>query len=773
MTRDAATFGTRFLTASPAERVALHAAEGDRHAFTDYDRVLSDLFERAIRGTEILDLTLATRRTENDVITLKLPDEERAVLAGVLSAEAQQGRGGWYVPEADKPLVGMVEFPRWAGAEPRFAISAADAQRAVVKLNTADAIVVWAALAPVMELLYLPLKLRSGYWLGDRRPDQMEKDWATVDAAYAALGIDAAPLATFKDGRRWATLTIDEVIATRQALLEAWKSAPAEVGERALVLLISRLVERYYAKAKNGMAQRTKVMNKGLERALTGAFGGDWLAFVRYLGERVHPAEQIATAVEPTSLLVSGRARAAQAAASTGVPVEEIERVLAAYWGGHDDSPVEQRARVIREWWQAFDDLQARQAPGMPSLWGLIGDRFEDSGQNFDDGRYTRHGYRLLPAEINDQISALWGTAVLPRWPRSLVTEPYPQASFAETLGAGIEFWHGVALTCWFICEGPYSRTDIGGMPNYYDRQIKALNDMGCPIDYAMFAELREAEKKLTERPPPAGDTTEYDAANGMSFSITISTGPTKKDGFQHLRDVVTRHRRAWAEEHLERYLQTRWEQDLRGVGDAYHRHVADKGKPPTLNQFAKLAAQASNHWFGGDLAQLSNALGLPAPDTPTYKRLLPADRPAFIARVREVLGGQRWDDSREEIDGDERERLLRLSELAEHAPAVIQSWEATGEPPPLKGSSWARFRLETAFGPDTEAGWQKYLKAVEVALREPTVPAQATQRPAAAPPPPSGQPSPPPPPAPPVEAPRQPQRQQRGVRGLLSRLRG
>ena len=775
MSTDLATFGARFAAATPADRPALHAAEGDREAFADYDRVLGNLFDRAIRGAQILDLTLATRRTESDVIALKLADEDRAVLAAVLAPEAQQARGGWYVPEADKPLVGMVEFARWGDAEPRFSISAADAQRAAVRLDTPDAIVVWAALEPVMELLYLPLKLRSGYWLGDRRPDQMEKDWATVDTAYAALGIDIDPLATFKDGRGWATLSIGQVIAARQALLHAWKAAPPDLGERAIVLLISRLVERYYTKAKDGMAQRTKVMNKGLERALTGAFGGDWLALVRYLGEQVHPAEQIATAVEPTSLLVSGRDRAAQAAASTGVPIEEIERVLAAYWGGQDDSPVEQRARIMRDWWRAFDGLHAGQAPGKPSLWGLLGDRFEDTGQNFDDGRHTRQGYRLLQAEINARIEELWGTAVLPRWPQALVTEPYPQAAFADTLGAGVDFWHGVALTCWFICEGPYGRTDIGGMPNYYDRQIKALDDLGCPIDYAMFADLREAEKKLTDRPLPAGDTTEYDVGNGLSFSITVSMGPTKKDGFEHLRDVVTRYRRAWAEQYFEHYLAGRWEQDLRGVGDAYHRHVADKGKPPTLKQFAKVAEQAANHWFGGDLAQLLNALGLPAPDAPTYHRLLPADPPAFVARVRELLGGQRWEDSPEEMDGDERERRLRLSELAERAPEAVQVWEATGEPPPLKGASWARYRLETAFGADTEAGWQKYLEAVESALRQSTVTPQIASRSAAAPAQPPAAPSAPTTPPSPLAAPGEaldPEPRQRGVRGLLSRLR-
>ena len=773
MSTDIQTFGARLAAMPAAERFSLHAAEGDREEFADYDRVVAGLFDRVLRGKPIVDLEPANRRTESDVVTLKISDDEREVVASVLEPKAQQARGSWYVPDADKPLIGMVEFARWAASEPRFSISAADAQRAAVRLDTPDAVAIWGALEPVMEMVYLPLKLRSGYWLGDRRPEQMEKDWATVDATYEALAIDTGPLGVFKDGRRWASLSIEEVIAARQALLEAWESAPTDVGERAIIPLISSLVDRYYQKARDGKARRIRVMNKGLERALSGTFGGDWLAFVRYLGEEVHPAEQIATVVEPTSLLDSGRDRAARAAEATGVPVEEIERMLAAYWGGQEDSPVEQRAQVMRNWWHAFDALHARQAPGMPSLWGLVGDRFEDTGQNFDDGRYTRRGYRMLPPELNARIEELWGTAVLPRWPEALVSEPYPHASFAETLGAGIAFWHEVALTCWFICEGPYSRTDIGDMPSYYDRQIKALEEFN-PIDHAMFADLREGEKRLTERPASEGDTTEHDVGGGLGISVTISMGPTKKNGFEHLRDVVTRYRRAWADEHLARYLRGRWERDLRAVGDRYHRHVADKGKPPTPKQFAKLAEQAANHWFGGDLAHVASSLGLAAPDPQHRRRLLPADRAAFVARVRNLLGGQRWEDSPEDMDRDERERLLRLSELAEHAPAAVQVWEATGEKPPLKGASGARYRLETAFGPDIEAGWEQFLDAVEQALRGPPSPPAVSALGQAA----AGDgslPSAVPPAASPAASgsdPSKPPARERGVRGFLSRLR-
>jgi hypothetical protein len=66
-----------------------------------------------------------------------------------------------------------------------------------------------------------------------------------------------------------------------------------------------------------------------------------------------------------------------------------------------------------------------------------------------------------------------------------------------------------------------------------------------------------------------------------------------------------------------------------------YNRHVADKGKPPTVKQFAALANDAADHWFGGDLTGVYGALGLRSPlSPPTYTRLLPMDSRAFSSRA-------------------------------------------------------------------------------------------------------------------------------------------
>ena len=66
-------------------------------------------------------------------------------------------------------------------------------------------------------------------------------------------------------------------------------------------------------------------------------------------------------------------------------------------------------------------------------------------------------------------------------------------------------------------------------MPNYYEAEIKQLEEMGCPIDFELFAELREAEKKLTPRPEAGETVDETDLGGGLSVSISIRMGPDEE----------------------------------------------------------------------------------------------------------------------------------------------------------------------------------------------------------------------------------------------------
>src|SRR5262249_8830170 len=161
------------------------------------------------------------------------------------------------------------------------------------------------------------------------------------------------------------------------------------------------------------------------------------------------------------------------------LPVEEVRRMLGTYWGNQQiRSPVEQRVDALRQFWHAFDEIHARQRSGMRPLWGLV----EDTGlvlqEEVTQSRPYQPGlYReLLSAALLSQIAQLWGTVMLPQWPHRIVSEPGPHRKMAETFGPALRFWHGCALTAWFLCEGPSSRTDLAGLATYYRRELAELN---------------------------------------------------------------------------------------------------------------------------------------------------------------------------------------------------------------------------------------------------------------------------------------------------------
>jgi hypothetical protein len=84
-----------------------------------------------------------------------------------------------------------------------------------------------------------------------------------------------------------------------------------------------------------------------------------------------------------------------------------------------------------------------------------------------------------------------------PREPARIVTEPFPHVRLADAFGPALRFWHGCALTAWFLCEGPSSRTDMAGLKDYHRRDLAELEDLGTPVDRDTFAELVAAERRL------------------------------------------------------------------------------------------------------------------------------------------------------------------------------------------------------------------------------------------------------------------------------------
>lgn len=208
-------------------------------------------------------------------------------------------------------------------------------------------------------------------------------------------------------------------------------------------------------------------------------------------------------------------------------------------------------------------------------------------------------------------------------------------------------------------------------------------------------------------------------------MSMTLGS---RRGGFEKMRDVITHYRSAWSTRHLERYLHDRWERELKGVAEASNRWIHDKGRPPTLKQFAKIAAPAANHWFGGDLTGLYSAIGEKSPERQTRARLIPEDRLAFAQSVYIALGGRRFErqtlvSSRDEAQAQskEQQRLHSLTQLANLGLDYLQLQEALGRQPELKDFGESRFKsYGQALDDDIGSAWTKYADAIRAAMRSP-----------------------------------------------------
>lgn len=167
------------------------------------------------------------------------------------------------------------------------------------------------------------------------------------------------------------------------------------------------------------------------------------------------------------------------------------------------------------------------------------------------------------------EVDRLWERVTLPRYPERLVGNPHPHQLMAAAVGPAAELWHGVTLTAWYECEGPYSRSSLSFISRKYGPQLAALYAAGTPVDPTLFKQLLAAEALLgpEEERHLSRHESQVDTDIG-TFTMTTSYGSwIRRDGFEHLRDIVTR-----------------------------------------------LAAQAANHWCGSDLGALYTAIGEPAP---------------------------------------------------------------------------------------------------------------------------------------------------------------
>ncbi|MDX3213955.1 TerD family protein [Streptomyces sp. ME02-6991-2B] len=708
--RNAEQFWWRPVPQLPAvDALVLEVAAGADKRFADVDALAGRVLQAALQGEITAAVTPGPAGIkDSDTLTVPgLSEQERAFVEQTYAASAQQERGAWYLPERAVIKAGAVNLPGLVRRRPGHAVTLAGDDAARLRLaGQADAVLLWALLIPLFETLVEPIRLRAAGPEGT--PAEQQALWAGIEARYEALGVDAdAALARFRFGGGWGRLDRAGQQEARIRLLDVLAQMdPVALAARHRMLCLQAMVSAFAKKAKDGTPLARKVLTRALQPVLSAYFGGDWLSALDYLQAPPNPAEEIITTLPEPRLYVGVSAQAASVAAEQGLPVDEVHAMLAAFLGQPTSlSPVEERVTALQRWWRAFDEVHTRQAPGMRPLWGLV-----DEGTVMSvnaQGPIPRLYRDVLPGEVTAEVDRLWEAVTLPRWPKNIVTQPHPHKLMAQAFGPAAEFWHGVALTAWYLCEGPYSRTSVEGLPDYYHRQLAALSALATPIDQTLFKDLQAAEHLLGPEQPiyetDDGTTTEDDQ---FTFTIRNSIG-TRRDGFHHLRDIITRHRRAWAETHLDSYLDSRWRTALHDVARTFHRTVATKGKPPTLVQFAKFGSEAANHWCGGDLSALYTALGERCPASQQRVRLLPGDAYAFAQTVFTGLGGQPIEYDTAAHQPDLYHRLWAVFRLTAESLRYVQLHEALGEPPTAQ--QFGAHRLTWPWDGGEEEGWPAY----------------------------------------------------------------
>lgn len=716
-------FGQQFLSgATPAQALELEKSHSRNEKFIVLDNLISEFAARSLRGERIV--SMSDDEIRGGTIRIhNLSSDQSEFIRENFDFARQRERGNWTLPEKTNIDVGWLNLTNYFGDFSYFPLNAAGSEACRVELQKSpEAVFLWSVFSPFMEKFLYPINLRSSL-VGAYDLEELKSIWEDLDEFYSGIGITGVEeMNVFRFRGGWSKLT------TRAAQLEAKQKLLAGLSTKITPLTgtlyrlyaVRSLIEQYYKKAKaDGIVKRKQVVTKAFQPYLSGYFGGDWLSLVEYLGERPHPDEQIVTALPKPQIYAGGAAKAKEIAQQQGIPADEMAKIAAALWQKPSGaSPIEERTACLKKYWEVFDQLHARQKSGMKSLWGLIDEAGRIDFETPRDDIYHPGLYlELLPADLILDIETLWATTMLNKYPESIVSEPFPHFVMANVLGPALSFWQNCALTAWFLCEGPYSRTDMEGLEHHQRYNLAKLEDMSAPIDKALFADLIEAEKKLG----PEESIDKEKQIDTLDFGITISmsvSGGSRRAGFEKLRDIITRHRRAWTQKYFEQYLKQLWESEISQAANAFFLKMSEKsGKPPTVKQFVSTASSPTKNWFGGDISLLYTAIGERIPFTPQKRFLMPKDKISFVKNVAKFLPSKDFNYFGQQA-GEENQKQY-VEELAMKALSFIQLYEAIGEMPSLKDFS-TKFKYHSpVLHEDENQAWEIYTAVIKKALQE------------------------------------------------------
>ncbi|GGT65386.1 stress protein [Actinomadura citrea] len=688
---------------------------GRRERFDDMDHCAARLLEAALAGQRVINLVEDDADPKRYALVTAAPIDSvrRAALQKNMTLSAQQANGAWFLPEVVPLKSWTVNLSAHLRNQPAHALTLAADDSARVRLaSSPDAMLTWTLLVPLFDQLLRPITERATASV--RTPEEHRTVWLEIIHSYQRLGINAGSvLWAFAYRGGWSGLDRAGHARARIALLDTIVDHDLLSIVRAFRAdRIRALIDKTVQKARRGTPLARHVLTKPMEPVLSAYFAGSWLEFLNYLELPPNPNEELMAALPKPTFFVGGAAKAGNAAAEHGIEIDDANAMLAAFLGQDTTtSPVERRVAALRSWWRHFDAAHASQRTGTPGLWGLVEDAPHIIG--YLPGPTPRLYDQYLPTDLVGEVEELWSGTTLPRWPQAITTEPYPHMAMAETLGPAVTFWHGVGLTAWFVCAGPYSRTPLNGLRGYYERTLTELAALGTPIHPSLFEELEQAEDLLGP-PEELVHHEEHLQMPDGAIAIKFTGGGQRRAGFEILRDIITRHRRGWSDRYLDSYLQERWTQELTAVARELHRRFAATGKAPTFRQFAKFAAGTAGHWFNGDLAALYTAIGEKAPDTASRVSLLPRDTRRFIDTVYAELGGRPYEEHLRITDFPTADRYRQRSRLATASTRYVQIVEALGRPP--KHTEFGAGRYEWDWADGLERGWPLYQRAITAA---------------------------------------------------------
>ncbi|WP_433803544.1 hypothetical protein [Actinomycetospora sp. CA-084318] len=697
--------------------------------FYETDQMIAAALDAAWHGRPVIAVRPdpAGRRNKDAIEVLGLPPGHEPALEQHYALGQQQRRGAWYIPDNLSIKPWGAALPTHLSSTPRHALTLAHDISASLDASTTSAAAVWlwSTVEPTLELLLRPITIWAGERALLRGHDDAQTGWTTLIADLERLGLglheDAASFAL----SRWARTNRADQQQARLTYLAALRATdPVDVARRVRASrtqdLLAALAKKTKGKTQAPLARTA--LTKNLQPTLSAYFGGSWLDLLDYADLHPHPSEELITALpEPALLVNTNHVAVDHIAQAQNLAADDVEAILAAYLGTkpRQQSPIDERLDALKRWWADFDKIHAAQSPGMPELYGLIDDGLPLVTLHGPARPWARAYRAFLSAETISEVNRLWDGLTLPQWPENIVSEPHPHRLMADALGPAARFWHGVALTAWYETQNEYSRNTLDEVAEAFRADLAALDELGQGIDPTLFNDLRTAQAAFGEPRKVRGAMTTRTLGDGRTVEHWTGSW-ARRDGFERARDVITRHRRAWADTHLADYLAARWRQDLTQAVNSFHKHLAVKGKAPTFKQFSKMAASAANRWFNGDLSGIYRAMGESAPHTPRRVDELPVDALDFAVAVYVGLGGQFVDSSYESISHygqDEYHRMWELSTLANKSVVYVQLREAMGETPEpkriVKNDIW------TAIWPGgLEEGWPIFTQYID-GLRE------------------------------------------------------